>query len=223
MATGQSILNIMEDLNGELQLQTGESDVAKALRAINAAQDMFETVLASHPRVAGSTTGTVATTANQEHTTFPTGLLRLDKLWLLDANSRPLWRVLPIKEAGAHALGNGWVASLVATSATGKPRHYWTNGTNIYWDPRPNGIHTVRWYGFQMAADVTAGATFPYNDAFLYPLATLASRIMKTALDDPPEDMLTLAKDMFTPLIEAMSNFNRDGATSMVYENRHDT
>ena len=223
MATGQSILNIMEDLNGELQLQSGEVDVAKGLRAVNAAQDMFETVLSTHGRVSASKTGTVTTTANTETTAFPTGLLRLDALWLLDSNSRPLWRVLPIKETGGHAYGSGWVASLVSTASTGKPRQYWTDGTNIYWDPLPNGTHTVRWYGFQMASDITASGTFSYNDAFIYPLATLSSRILKTALDDPPEDMLTLAKDMFTPLIEAMSNFNRDGSTGMVYDERHTT
>ena len=71
MATGQSILNIMEDLNGELQLQSGEVDVAKGLRAVNAAQDMFETVLSTHGRVSASKTGTVTTTANTETTAIP--------------------------------------------------------------------------------------------------------------------------------------------------------
>ena len=67
MATGQTLLNIMEDLNGELQLQSGEVDVSKGLRALNAAQDLFETVLATYGReVLGGTYGTVTTTASTE-------------------------------------------------------------------------------------------------------------------------------------------------------------
>lgn len=224
MATGQSILDIMQDLNGELQLQSGEGDVAKGLRAVNAAQDMVETVMATHSRVAGSGSGTVSTAQSTESTAYPTGLLRLDGLWLIDAQTnRPAWKISPIRETGQHALNWGWVTNLASTNLTGKPRGYWTNGTSIYWDPLPDAIYTVRWYGFQSAVTLTASGTFLYNDVFVYPLAALASRFMKTSLDDPPDEMLTLAKDMFTPLIEAVSNFQRDGATGLVYEQHHDT
>ena len=222
--TGQTILDIVEDLDSELQLQSGEVDVAKALRALNAAQDMFETILATYPRVAASQVGTVTTTASQEYTTFPTGLLRLDALWYIDpGTSRPAWKVLPARETGTHAWGLSWVSSVASTSVTGKPRFYWTNGTRIYWDPLPNAVHTVRWYGFQMAADISAAGTFAYSDALAYPLATLAARILKVTLDDPPTEFVSLSREMFTPLIESMSGFNRDGATGMVYEYSHDT
>ena len=36
----------MEDLNRELDLQTGEADVVRGLRALNTAQDHFETLVA---------------------------------------------------------------------------------------------------------------------------------------------------------------------------------
>ena len=185
--TGQSLLDIMEDLNQELQLQSGESDVARALRALNASQDMFETVLASHSRILGGTVGTITTTLNTETTAFPSGMLRLDALWYIDPNtSRPGWRVSPLRETGNHARGMSWVASVASNSLTGKPRGYWTNGTNIYWDPLPSGTHTVRYYGFVAAAAITAAGTWTYADAYAYPIATLASRIMKVTLDDPP-------------------------------------
>src|SRR5712671_4429690 len=133
MATGQSLLDIMEDLNAELQLQTGEGDVAKGLRAVNAAQDVVETVMATHARVGGSGSGTVVTAANTESTAYPVGLLRLDGLWLIDATTnRPAWKISPIRETGQHALNWGWVTNLASTNLTGKPRGYWTNGTSIY-------------------------------------------------------------------------------------------
>ena len=224
MALGQALLDIMEDLNGELQLQTGETDVAKGLRALNAAQDVFEAVLASHPRVLGSGIGTVTTTASTESTAFPTALLRLDALWFIDpGTSRPGWKLKNLRETGGHARGQSWIASIASNSLTGRPRAYWTNGTNIYWDPLPSATHTVRWYGLQAAASITAAGTFAYGDLYMYPFAALASRIMKTTLDDPAEDMITLGRDMFNPLIDALSGFNRDGATGLVYDYSHDT
>ena len=66
MATGQTLLNLMEDLNSELQLQSGEANVAKGLRMLNAAQDMFESVLATYPLGKWGTTGTVTTTSSTE-------------------------------------------------------------------------------------------------------------------------------------------------------------
>ncbi len=222
--TGQTILNIMEDLNQELQLQSGESDVAKALRALNASQDMFETVLAGHSRTLGGTVGTFTTTSGTEYTAFPSGMLRLDALWYIDpTTSRPGWQVKNLRETGAHARGMSWIASISSNSLTGRPRAYWTDGTRVYWDPLPDATHTVRYYGLVMAADITASGTFGYPDPYAYPLATLASRIMKVTLDDPPTEFVSLAQDMFNPLIEALTGFNKDGAVGYVYERSHDT
>lgn len=224
MALGQALLDVMEDLNGELQLQSGEADVAKGLRALNAAQDVFEAILASHPNILGSGIGTVTTTASTESTAFPTGLLRLDSLWYIDAGtSRPAWKLIPLRQSGAHARGMSWIASIASNSLTGKPRAYWTNGTNIYWDPLPNATHTVRWYGLQAAANITAVGTFAYGDLYVYPFATFASRIMKVTLDDPAEDFIELGRATFDPLIDALSRFNRDGAQGVIYEYSHDT
>jgi hypothetical protein len=85
MATGQDLLDRMELLDPELQLQSGETDVNRGLLALNVAQDHFESVVAIHPDLMGGAYGTVATAASTEITAFPTGLLRLDDLWMIDS------------------------------------------------------------------------------------------------------------------------------------------
>src|SRR3989304_3559565 len=102
MATGQTILNLMEVLNQELQLQTGEADVVRGLIALNAAQDYLESLIAQHPGVMGSDITTVATTASIESTAFPTTFLRIDRLQYIDSGtSLPAWDLAPIMAAGA--------------------------------------------------------------------------------------------------------------------------
>ena len=100
MATGQTMLDLMEALDYGLQLQSGESGVTRGLKALNAAQDHLESMLALDPNVVGSTVGTITTSADTETTAAPTGLLRLDRLQYIDpSTSRPAWdldRVGPV-------------------------------------------------------------------------------------------------------------------------------
>ena len=100
MATGQSVLDLMEVMDRGLALQSRESGVTLGLRAVNAAQDFFESLLALQPNVMGSSVGTVTTAADTENTTFPSGLLRIDRLQFIDPDtSRPAWdldRVGPV-------------------------------------------------------------------------------------------------------------------------------
>ena len=92
MATGQSVLDLMEIMDRGLQLQSGETGVTLGLRAANAAQDYFESILALEPNVLGSQVGTITTAASTESTTFPTGVLRIDRLQYIDpTTSRPSW------------------------------------------------------------------------------------------------------------------------------------
>ena len=58
MATGQTILDLMEVFDRGLQLQSGESGVTMGLRAANAAQDYLESLLALQPNNYGSDVGT---------------------------------------------------------------------------------------------------------------------------------------------------------------------
>ena len=223
MATGQSLLDRMELFNPELQLQSGETDVARGLLALNVAQDYFETRAALRKDVFGSTSSTVTTTQNQETTTYPTALLRIDRLQFIDpSTSRPAWDLTPIRRTGGHSWGGNWPSSL-GSSTTGRPTGYWTNGVNIYWDPLPSGTHTVRWYGFQGASDLTAGGTFAYPDIVMLPVAVFATRLLKAGLDDPIQDLDTLAQRAFDPVLDLLTNFNRDGAKGFEYERAAET
>ena len=223
MATGQSILDRMELVNQELQLQSGENDVTRGLLALNVAQDYFESQAALRPKLLGSGVGTVTTADDTETTTFPSGLLRIDRLQFIDATtSRPAWDVLPIKRVGGHARNQFWPSNLISSNSGGKPRAYWTNGTLIYWDPLPDATHTVRWYGLSAASDITAGGTFAYPDVVLFPLATFAVRVLKLGVDDAQQDIALLAQTVFEPVLDLLGNFNRDGFTELEYTEVHD-
>jgi len=86
--TGQNLLDRMELVNQELQLQAGEADVVRGLVALNVAQDYLESLLASRGKsFIGTTPGNVVTAANTETTAFPAGVLRIDRMQVLDATT----------------------------------------------------------------------------------------------------------------------------------------
>ena len=224
MATIQTVFDLVEATNREIQLQTGEADVTRALAVYNMAKWYFETRMATKKDILGNEDGTVATAASTEKTTFPAGVLRIDALWLVDpATSRPRGEPLtPIYQTGGHARGS--TNSLYSSSSTspGEPEAYWTNGTNIYWSPTPDGIHTVRWYGFKEATEATAA-----SDPFLYPsvcvpaFAAFMAHVFRVGLDDPIEDAMMLAIQLFDPLTETLSNFRREKARTPTYRSVH--
>jgi hypothetical protein len=223
MATGQSILDLMEVMDRGLQLQSGETGVTLGLRAVNAAQDYFESLLAIEPNVLGSTVGTVTTSADTETTTFPTGLLRVDRLQFIDpTTSRPSWDLERVGYTGDYYQSRMLQPTLqYNTTSTGRPVRYWTNGTNIYWDPLPDGTHTVRYYGFKAATDVTAGGTFAYPDIALMPVATYATKLLRVGKDDDPTGAMTTALEVFRSTIDALSRFNRDRTPGYDYRYFH--
>lgn len=219
--TGQDLLDRMELLNAELQLQPGEANVTRGLLALNVAQDHFEAFAAAARNILGSSVGTVATVLSTESTAFPAGLLRIDRLHLIGDNGRPEAELIPLQRTGGHAVHRFWPLSLVSTSSTGKPRAYWTNGANIYWDPLPAGAYTVRWYGFTSAANITASGTFAYPDIVALPIASFAGRLIKGGLDDDPRELAAIANETFRPVLDALGNFNRDGAKGLEYTEVH--
>lgn len=225
MATGQTILNLMEALSPELQLQTGESNVTQALLILNACQDILETLLAQHPQVYGGSVGTITTTGGQEYTTFPSGVLRIDGLDFLDpATLLPMYPLTVRRSRGGHRFARPYWYAYLGTSVTqGRPSTYWTNGTRIYWDPLPDQSYSIRWMGFKTADDITALGSFVYPDSAMLPLAALAARVLRSGLDDPSQDIGTIAKDSLNSYIETVSGFQRDGAHGLVYESGHDT
>lgn len=224
MATGQTLLDLMEVLAPELQLQSGEADVVKGLIALNRAQDTFESLMATYPdALSFATTGTVTTTADTETTTYPAEVLRLDGLDFIDATtSRPAWPLAEIRTRGGHAWHRAWPMSLVSTSK-GKPRAYWTNGRLIYWDPLPDATHTVRWYGLQMASAITAAGTLSYPEATVLPLAIFAVKMIQIGLGDSVGDLTGFARDTFEPTIKALGNYKRESAAPYQYSRSHDT
>lgn len=223
MAVGQDILNQMEVLNQELQLQSGEEDVNRALIALNAAQDHFETLAAQLPDFKGDAIGTITTTGLTETTAFPAGVLRLDRLQLIDSNNNlPKWDLLPITRVGGHTYHRFWPWNVISPISPGEPRGYYTNGTSIFWDPLPADTQTVRWYGFQRAADITVSGTFAYDEAVILAFADFAVRLMRIGVDDAVGDIASLAGDVFGPLLASLGNFTRDQAPGMQYKYIHD-
>lgn len=209
----------MEVLDRGLQLQSGETGVTFGLRALNASQDHLESLLALQPNVMGSTIATVTTTADTEATTFPTGLLRIDRLQYIDSGtSRPAWDLERVGPVGDHYTSGGVYAS---STTTGKPVRYFTNGTKIFWDPLPSATHTVRYYGLVAAADLTAAGTFGYPDVVLLPVATFASKLLRVGKDDDQLPITQVGMETFAPVIQAMTRFNRDRAPGYDYRYSH--
>jgi len=223
MATGQSVLDLMEVMDRGLQLQSGETGVTLGLRAVNAAQDYFESILALQPGVMGSTVGTVTTAASTEATTFPTGLLRLDRLQFIDPDtSRPSWDLDRVGYTGDYFYSRLAVPTVqFNNSTTGRPVRYWTDGSKIYWDPLPDATHTVRYYGFKAASALTASGTFAYPDIALMPVATYATKLLRVGKDDDLEGIIPTAQEVFRPAVEALTRFNRDRTPGYDYRYIH--
>lgn len=221
--TGQDLLDRMELLNQELQLQPSEADVTRGLLALNVAQDYFETYAARRPDLLGSGTGTVVTADGVETTSFPAGLLRVDRLQMLDSNNLPIYNLSRAARTGGHAGSTRWPLYQFLTSTTGKPLVYWTNGTNIYWNPLPDGVHTVRWYGLGAATAITAGGTFAYPDIVALPVAAFAGKLMKLGVEDDPAGLDKLAAGAFDGVLDTLASFNRDGAVALDYTETHNT
>ena len=223
MATGQTLLDLMEVMDRGLQLQSGETGVTQGLVALNAAQDHFESYLSLEPNVMGSSIGTVTTAADTERTTFPSGVLRIDRLQFIDpTTSRPAWDLDRVGPIGDYYRSWGIGPTLqFNTTTTGRPVAYWTDGSHIYWDPLPDATHTVRYYGFAPASDITAAGTFSYPDIALMPLATFAVKMSRTGKDDDIASITDMGSRVFAPTIQALSRFNRDRTPAYDYRYVH--
>lgn len=219
---GQDILDRCELINQELQLQSGEADATRGLLALNVAQDYFEGLASLHPDILGDSTSTLTTTASGETTPFPAGVLRIDRLQLLDSNGKIKYDLTDIRRTGGHRQGRGWNWLLPSTTS-GDPVGYYTDGRNIYWDPLPDEASSVRWYGFRTASDITANGVFSYPDVLALPFAAFAVKLINLGVGDDAGEMDSLANQTFGPALKAMSNFNRSGAASFDYTRLHVT
>jgi hypothetical protein len=221
MATGQTLLDTMEVMDRGLQLQSGETGVTLGLRALNSAQDHFESMMALHTNVLGSSIGTVTTSASTESTAFPSGLIRIDRLQFIDPDtSRPAWDLGRVGPVGDHYTDSATSVQFNSTT-TGRPVRYWTNGSYIYWDPLPSGTHTVRYYGMNAASDITAGGAFTYADITMLPIAQFAVKMLRVGKDDESGPITDLGAQIFGPVIMSMSRFNRDRPPGYDYRYTH--
>jgi hypothetical protein len=140
---------------------------------------------------------------------------------VLGDDSRPVLELEKLQRAGGHTANSRWYMNLISTAGTGRPRAYWTDGSNIYWQPTPSQEYTIRWYGFQAASDISAAGTFAYPDIVAFPLASFAARLIKVGLDDEATDLAGLATETFSPVLDSLFLFNRDGASGLEYTQFH--
>lgn len=221
MATGQTILDTMEMLNQELQLQSGEADVTRGLVALNRAQDYLEALAATAGKSLQTKT-TVTQTAGQDYSARPAGLLRIDRLQLLDANSRVLYALDVDKSAGGRGSLRWPLTAGTASTVNGKPLKYSYDEDYLYWTPAADTTNVIRVIGLIQAADITANGTFAYKDPLILPLAAFAVRLMRIGVDDQVPDIGSLAQETFGPILKALSTANRDsGGGGFEYTESH--
>lgn len=219
-----ALLTKMQVLDNELDIRSGGADETRAIAALDMAQDAWESVIASVPGLLGTVSDVlIATVANQEHTPWPSSLLRLDDLYLLDSNSRQRWQVQVIQDVGGHA-PTALPYTSSATLSKGAPKSAYTNRANFYWSPLPDAVHALRAYGLFSKADITARTeTFAYPDLLSLPMAAYAVRLMEMGIDDPSEELKALAEETFNPAIKALSRPTRQRPESRVYSTVHTT
>lgn len=223
--TGQTLLDMMELLNQELQNQPAEANVTRSLLALNVAQDYFESLAAARGKIFGSSSGELVALANTETTAFPSNLLRLDRLQLLDSTTGlPVGDLDKFNRAGGPGGSNRypWWAS-TSTATTGLPKGYWSDGSCVYWAPIPSETRTIRYYGFVAAPDITAARTFAYRDICALPIASFATKLVKAGVDDSATDVTALAQETFSKTLDALSRVNRDGPVTLEYSEVHTT
>jgi hypothetical protein len=224
MATGQNLLDMMELANQELQLQPTEVDVARGLTALNVAQDFFENLMASRKIKAGTTNPTteISATANVETTAFPTGFIRIDRIWRLDGTGgNPVAELENLKRTGGHRMRSQIPWIFQSSTGSGTPAAYWTQGYAIYWSPKPSATTYYRVYGQSRAADITAVGAFTYDEGVMFPLASFAARIMATGVADSSTDLSALSTEFFEKVLDTLERFNRDGGQDLTYTRVH--
>lgn len=222
--TGQDLLDRMELLNQELQLQASEANVTRGLLALNVAQDYFESLASQRGKLFVSAPGTITAASGIESTTLPAGIYRIDRLQLLDSSTlAPIRDIAPLKRTGGHIWNRYWPYNITVQATSGIPVSYWTNKRQIFWSPTPDADYSIRWYGFQAAASITAAGQFQYDDDLALPIASFAVRLYKSGLDDSPTDIGNLAVESFKQVLDQLSNFSRDGAVGFEYETIHTT
>lgn len=220
--TVADIFDLMEMLDNELETESGGVDAADALIAAIQAQHYLEVLAASMPRVLQSTVD-VVTAASTETTTWTSSILRLDALWLLDSNSRPIRKMTRIDEVGGHVPNLPWPVQ-VSEVGTGAPGAYYGNMANFYWLPTPDGVHSLRVYGFieqSRFASRSSAVSYPYR--LHLPMAQFAVKLLALGVSDDTIDLDGLAAQVYTPALRQLRKFDRSGPHGRHYTEHHTT
>lgn len=225
-----SIMSKMQVVDNELDVAIGGADETRCLSALDMAQDVFESFLANQPDTLG-TVSTVLTSAQGETSDWPTNLLRLDTMWMMNLQTTPpmpQWQIDIIQEVGGQSASTPypWLSGMIgyAPQGYGAPTAAYTNRSHFYWAPIPNAIYSVRIYGLHSKTDITdRDQTFQYPDLVANPLAVYATRLMETGIDDPTEELKALGDEMFAPVIKLLRRPTRQRPQSRQYTRVHTT
>lgn len=226
--TAADVLDELFVLDNELDISSGGADESRALKALTMSQKMFALVAAAEPRVL-QTHQSVTTTANQEYTAWPTGLARIDAMYLLDTTQTPnrqVYELDVVYETGGQDPTLLWPPfNLLVGSAPGAPKCcYAEMDSKLNWGPFPDAVRTVRLYGLWVPANLTTrNITFGLPDRVSLPVAAFASRLLAMGLDDPSEEVEALAKEAFTPAIRGLRRFTRSKPAPRKYSRVHTT
>ena len=225
-----AIMSKMQVVDNELDVAVGGADETRCLAALDMAQDTFESILANQPDTLG-TTSTITTSAQGETSDWPTTLLRLDTLWmmnLLTTPPTPQWQLAVIQDVGGQSMSTPypWLSGMVgyAPQGYGAPTAFYTNRAKLFWAPIPNDVYSIRCYGLHSKTDITTRSqTFEYPDQVANPLAVYATRLMEMGIDDPSEELKALADEMFGPVINMLRQPTRQRPQSRQYTRVHTT
>lgn len=219
------VLTKMQVLDNELDVSSGGADETRALAALDMAQDAFEVVIAGVPEILG-TVGTVSTAANTEATAWPSALMRIDSLWMINAqNNLPSYQVEEIQDVGGQAAqAPFWPTTPSWNPTPGQPWGYWTNRASIYWAPVPDATYTVRVYGLYEKTSITSRSlTYEWPNQVSVPMASMAVRLMEMGVDDPSEELKALANEIYNPLIKMLQQPSRQRPQARYYTRMHTT
>lgn len=225
--TAADVLTKMQVLDNELDVSSGGADETRALAALDMAQDAFEAVVASVPEILG-TIDTVTASANTESTAWPTTLMRIDALWMVNTSAspnRPSYKLDEIEDVGGNSnQAPYWPITPYWSATPGAPWGYWTNRAHIYWAPLPDVAYTIRCYGFYSKTNLTTRAiTYGFPDQVSMPMAAFAVRLMGIGVDDLTEEIKALALETYGPVIKMLQQPSRQQPQARYYSRVHFT
>lgn len=226
-----SIMAMMQIVDNELDVSVGGADETRSITALNMAQDVFESVLATQPDTLGTVGTSITTTANTEATTWPTSLLRLDTLYMLNTQvtpNQPQWEIRIIQDVGGQAAQwpFPWISGIIGylPQGFGPPVAAYANRAQFLWAPIPDQVYSIRPYGLFAKTDITSRTqTFEYPDVVAVPMATFATRLLSIGVGDPTDDLDALGRQTYDPVIKMLRQPVRQRPQSRQYSQVHFT